>query len=340
MVDLTQRQRPLGRYIPLLYLGFGVLLLLLGLFASLAYGAASIPLARIFTALTTFDDSTEHLIVRTMRLPRALIALMVGASLAVAGALMQGLTQNPLASPALLGVNAGAASAVVVVIFGQSISNPPLITGAAFFGAAVAAVTVYLLGSLGPGGPTPLNLSVAGAALSALLGSVTTGVLILSQRSLEEIRFWLAGSLAGRDPNLFLTVLPWMVVGLLSALALGRQLSTLSLGESVAQGLGQQTVRVKVVTALCVVVLAGSAVAVAGPIGFIGLVVPHLARGVVGLDYRWVLPCSAVLGAAMLVWADLGARIVLRPQELPVGVMTTLLGAPFFLYLVRFQVKR
>ncbi len=340
MVDLTQRQRPLGRYIPLLYLGFGVLLLLLGLFASLAYGAASIPLARIFTAFTTFDDSTEHLIVRTMRLPRALIALMVGASLAVAGALMQGLTQNPLASPALLGVNAGAASAVVVVIFGQSISNPPLITGAAFFGAAVAAVTVYLLGSLGPGGPTPLNLTVAGAALSALLGSVTTGVLILSQRSLEEIRFWLAGSLAGRDWNLFLTVLPWMVVGLLSALALGRQLSTLSLGESVAQGLGQQTVRVKVATALCVVVLAGSAVAVAGPIGFIGLVVPHLARGVVGLDYRWVLPCSAVLGAAMLVWADLGARIVLRPQELPVGVMTTLLGAPFFLYLVRFQVKR
>jgi len=330
----------LGRYIPLLYLGFGVLLLLLGLFASLAYGAASIPLGRIFTALTTFDDSTEHLIVGTMRLPRALIALMVGASLAVAGALMQGLTQNPLASPALLGVNAGAASAVVVVIFGESISNPPLITGAAFFGAAVAAVTVYLLGSLGPGGPTPLNLTVAGAALSALLGSVTTGVLILSQRSLEEIRFWLAGSLAGRDWNLFLTVLPWMVVGLLSALALGRQLSTLSLGESVAQGLGQQTVRVKVATAACVVVLAGSAVAVAGPIGFIGLVVPHLARGVVGLDYRWVLPCSAVLGAAMLVWADLGARIVLRPQELPVGVMTTLLGAPFFLYLVRFQVKR
>jgi iron complex transport system permease protein len=165
-------------------------------------------------------------------------------------------------------------------------------------------------------------------------------VLILSQRTLEEVRFWLAGSLAGRDWNLFLTVLPWMVVGLLSALALSRQITTLSLGESVAQGLGQQTINVKVVTAACVVVLAGSAVALAGPIGFVGLVAPHLARGVVGVDYRWVLPFSAVLGGAMLVWADLGARIVVRPQELPVGVMMALLGTPFFIYLVRWKVKR
>jgi iron complex transport system permease protein len=253
---------------------------------------------------------------------------------------MQGLTQNPLASPGILGINAGAALAVVMVQFGYCTSELSLMAGVAFLGAGVAAVTVYLLGSLGPGGPTPLNLTVAGAALSALLSSLSAGVLILSQRTLEEVRFWLAGSLAGRDWNLFLTVLPWMVVGLLSALALSRQITTLSLGESVAQGLGQQTINVKVVTAACVVVLAGSAVALAGPIGFVGLVAPHLARGVVGVDYRWVLPFSAVLGGAMLVWADLGARIVVRPQELPVGVMMALLGTPFFIYLVRWKVKR
>ena len=336
----TNISHPEKYYIRIFSLGIGILVVLLGIFASISYGAADIPIAKILTAFTNYDDSTEHIIIRSMRLPRTLIASMVGVSLAVAGALMQGLTQNPLAAPGILGINAGAALAVVTVVFGLGTSSPALITLVAFLGALIAALTVYSLGSLGQGGSTPLNLTIAGAVLTALLSSITTGVLILSDRTLEEVRFWLAGSLAGRDLNLFLTVLPWMVVGLLTAFALSRQINVLSLGESVATGLGQQTGWIKLATASSVVILAGSAVALAGPVGFVGLVVPHLTRGAMGVDYRWVLPGAAVFGAGLLVWADLAARWLIRPQELPVGVMTALLGAPFLLYLVRWRVKR
>ncbi len=331
---------PQRYYIRILSLVIAILLLLLGIFANITYGAADIPTSQILTAFTNFDDSTEHIIIRSIRLPRTLIASMVGASLAIAGALMQGLTQNPLAAPGILGINAGAALAVVVMVFGLGISSPALITLVAFLGALLAAIAVYSLGSLGQGGTTPVKLTIAGAALTALLSSITTGVLILSERTLEEVRFWLAGSLAGLNFNLFLTVLPWMIVGLLTAFALSRQMNVLSLGESVATGLGQQTGWIKLATASSVVILAGSAVALAGPIGFVGLVIPHLARGVIGVDYRWVLPCAAVFGANLLVWADLAARWLIRPQELPVGVMTAMLGAPFLLYLVRWRVKR
>ena len=331
---------PQRYYIRILSLVIAILLLLLGIFANIAYGAADIPTSQILTAFTNFDDSTEHIIIRSIRLPRTLIASMVGASLAIAGALMQGLTQNPLAAPGILGINAGAALAVVVMVFGLGISSPALITLVAFLGALLAAIAVYSLGSLGQGGTTPVKLTIAGAALTALLSSITTGVLILSERTLEEVRFWLAGSLAGLNFNLFLTVLPWMIVGLLTAFALSRQMNVLSLGESVATGLGQQTGWIKLATASSVVILAGSAVALAGPIGFVGLVIPHLARGVMGVDYRWVLPCAALFGANLLVWADLAARWLIRPQELPVGVMTAMLGAPFLLYLVRWRVKR
>lgn len=343
MVNPTQspsKKWLLGRYTRLLSLGVGCIILLVGLFASIVNGATDIPLAHIFAAFTNFDNSTEHLTILTLRLPRSLSAMMVGASLAVAGGLMQGLTQNPLASPDILGINAGAALGVVVVVFALGSSSLPLIVGVAFFGAFVAAITVYFLASLGVGGATPLNLTVAGAALSTLLSSLSSGVLLLNQRSLEELRFWLTGSVAGLNFHLFLGVMPWMVMGLLSALALSRQITTLSLGESVAMGLGQQTVRIKIATTATVVVLAGSAVALAGPIGFVGLVVPHFASGIMGVDYRWSLPFSALVGAALLVWADLVARFVIRPHELPVGMMLSLLGSPFFLYLVRWQVKR
>ncbi len=245
----TNISHPEKYYIRIFSLGIGILVVLLGIFASISYGAADIPIAKILTAFTNYDDSTEHIIIRSMRLPRTLIASMVGASLAIAGALMQGLTQNPLAAPGILGINAGAALAVVTVVFGLGTSSPALITLVAFLGALIAALTVYSLGSLGQGGATPLNLTIAGAVLTALLSSITTGVLILSDRTLEEVRFWLAGSLTGRDFNLFLTVLPWMIVGLLTAFALSRQINALSLGESVATGLGQQTGWIKLATA-------------------------------------------------------------------------------------------
>ena len=314
--------------------------LLLCLVASMTSGAAEISLDKIVAALIAFNGSTDHLIIRTMRLPRSLIAMLVGAAIAVAGALMQGLTRNPLADPGILGINAGAAMAVVITVFLCGTSSLSLYAWCAFLGAGVTAVLVYWLGSLGRGGLTPLNLTIAGAAITALLSSLTTGILILSQQTLDEIRFWLAGSVAGRDFTLFLQVLPYIAVGLVVAFALGRQITTLSLGEDVAQGLGQRTAWVKLIAALSVVLLAGSSVAAAGPIGFIGLVIPHTVRFLVGVDYRWILPYSAVFGAILLLLADISARLLIAPQELPVGVMTAILGAPFFIYLARWKVKR
>jgi iron complex transport system permease protein len=317
-----------------------LLVLLISLLVSVTFGAVEIPLSTIYAALTAFDGSTDHLIIRTVRLPRSLIAILVGAAIAVAGTLMQGITRNPLADPGILGINAGAAMAVVMTTFIFGTSSASVYAWCAFLGASVAAVIVYLLGSLGRGGMTPLNITIAGAALTAFLSSITTGILILSQRTLDEIRFWLAGSVAGSDLKLFLQVLPYIAIGLAIAFALSRPITTLSLGEDVARGLGQRTAWVKVTAAISVVLLAGSSVAAAGPIGFIGLVVPHIVRFFVGFDYRWILPYSAVFGAILLLVADIGARLLIKPQELPVGVMTALLGTPFFIYLARWKVKR
>lgn len=318
----------------------GLLILLLCFFASLAVGAADISLGSIYTAFTAFDGSTEHLIIRTVRLPRSLIATFVGAALAVAGAIMQGITHNPLASPSILGVNAGAAFAVVVATFIFGSSSLSVYAWFAFLGAGITAVMVYLLGSLGRGGLTSLNLTIAGVALTQFISSITRGILIISQRTLEEIRFWIAGSIAGRELDLFMQVLPYLGVGLLLAFALGRQITTLSLGEDVAKGLGQQTAWVKIAAAVSVVLLAGGSVAIAGPIGFIGLIIPHMSRFLVGVDYRWILPYAPMLGAILLLVADICARIVIQPQELPVGLVMPLIGAPFFIYLIRSKVKR
>ncbi|HMQ30600.1 MAG TPA: iron ABC transporter permease [Chloroflexaceae bacterium] len=316
-------------------------LLAAALMISIAIGAADIAPSDVWAALVAFDPaSTEHLIIRTLRLPRAAVAALVGASLAVAGALMQGLTRNPLADTGILGIETGAALGVVAAVFFLDIGSLSLYALFGFAGAAVTAVVVYALGSLGRGGPTPLKITIAGAALTALLGSLTTGLLILNQRTLEEVRFWLAGSVAGRDLGLLLQASPYLLAGLVLALALGRQITTIALGDDVARGLGQRTGWVKGLAAVATVLLAGGAVAVAGPIGFVGLVIPHAVRFLVGQDYRWVLPYAALVGATFLVLSDVAARLVLRPTELPVGVMTALIGGPFFIYLVRWRVKR
>lgn len=325
---------------PLSGLVLGLVILFICLVYSVTLGAAEIPLEKILTSFIAFDGSYDHLVIQTVRLPRSLIAILVGSALAVSGALMQGLTRNPLADPGILGIQSGAALAVVATIFVFGSSSLSVLTIVAFLGAGATAMLVYFLGSLGKGGPTPLNLTVAGAALTALISSLTTAILIVSQRTLEEIRFWLAGSLAGRDINMFLQALPFVVLGLVVAFALGRQITTMSLGEDIAKGLGQQTAWVKIITAISVVLLAGSAVSIAGPIGFIGLVVPHIVRFFIKADYRWILPYSAVIGATLLLVADITARVLLKPQELPVGIMTALVGAPFFVYLAKSKVKK
>jgi len=214
----------------------GVLVLCLG--ASVRFGAAEMGTGDVISAFTDYDGSEEDLIIRTLRVPRALIAALVGASLGVAGALMQGLTRNPLAEPGILGINAGAALAVVAAVFLFGASSLTTYALLAFVGAAVAWAVVYSLGSLGRGGMSPMKLTVAGAAVEALLTSLMLALLILSQRTLEEIRFWLAGSVAGRDLDLLLQVLPYALAGLLLAFVLGRRITVLSLGEDVATGLG------------------------------------------------------------------------------------------------------
>jgi iron complex transport system permease protein len=325
--------RPLG-------LSVASLILIISLIYSITLGARDIPLSTILESFTTFDNSFDHLVVQTVRLPRSLMAVAVGAALAVSGALLQGLTRNPLAETGILGIEAGGALAVVMTLFLFGSSSPSLYTAVAFLGAALAAVSVYGLGSLGRGGATPLNLTVAGAALTALISSLTTAILIVSQRTLEEMRFWLAGSLAGRDFDLFLQVLPFLGSGLLLAFLLGRQITALSLGEDVAQSLGQRTAWIKGLTATSVVLLAGSSVAIAGPVGFIGLIVPHMVRFFIKTDYRWILPYSAVFGAILLLISDIAARVLFKPQELPVGIMTALVGAPVFVSLAKTKVKR
>lgn len=321
-------------------LGIGIVLLMGCLLLSITLGAADIDLGTVWKALTAFDGSTNHLIITTVRLPRALIALVVGAALAVAGSLMQGLTRNDLADPGILGISAGAALAVVITTFLIGTTSVQIYTLVAFAGGAIAAIAVYTLGSVGRGGMTPLKLVLAGAVLAYLLSALTTGILILNQRTLDEVRFWLAGSVAGRDLNILLQVLPYILIGLIIAFSIGKQITALTLGEDVAKGLGLNIVWVKAIAVMVVVLLAGSAVALAGPIGFVGLVVPHMVRFWVGIDYRWLLPYAAVWGAALLSLADLAARLVIKPQELPVGIMTALIGAPFFIYLARSKVHR
>lgn len=308
---------------------------------SITLGAADITPEVVYEALLKFDNSNfEHLIIQTVRLPRVLAGVVVGGALAVAGAIMQGLTRNPLADSGILGINSGAAFAVVLTVF--LLGNPPLSVYAlaGFAGAGIAAALVYFLGSIGRGGITPLKLTLAGVILTSFISALTTAILIGDQETLEKIRFWTAGSLAGRDMAILAQTAPWIGIGLAGALLISRQLTIMSLGEDVAQGLGQNTMRVKSIAAVLVVLLAGGAVALAGPIGFVGLVVPHIVRFVVGIDYRWVLPYSAVFGALMVTVADVLARIVIRPQELPVGAMMALIGAPFFVYLARWKVKR
>ncbi|WP_245954906.1 FecCD family ABC transporter permease [Paenibacillus flagellatus] len=303
---------------------------------SIALGKTAVPLSVALDALTAFDhESREHLLIRTVRLPRALIAMTVGACLAMAGAVMQAITRNPLAGPELFGVSQGAALLVVLHIFVWGGVSPGGHIGFAFLGAGLAGLAVYVLGSIGGGGLTPLKLILAGSVINLLFASLTQGILVFDEQSLDTMRFWLAGSLTGRNIELFYQVLPFMLTGLIGTLALSKQVNVISLGEDAARSLGLRTEWVKAGSLLAVVVLAGSSVAIAGPIGFVGLAVPHIVRSIAGPDYRWVIPYSAVAGAVLLLLADIAARFAVPAQEVPAGIVTALLGAPFLIYLAQ-----
>lgn len=303
---------------------------------SLRVGSISITNADALNALFHYTpDSYEQTVVRTLRFPRTVIGVGVGAALAMAGAAMQATTRNPLADPSLLGVNAGAAFAIVTAIHIGQLTQPLHYVWFAFIGALGAALLVYAIGSAGAGGASPVKLALAGVVVSALLGSWLTALLLIDKQTLDVVRFWLAGSLAGRDLGVFLAVLPFLALGGGGMALLGNQLNILSLGEDAARSLGMRTGRIRALVALLVVLLAGAAVAAAGPIAFVGLAVPHIVRSFVGPDYRWVLPFCMLVGPLLLLGADIAGRVIARPSEVQVGIVTALVGAPFLIALAR-----
>jgi iron-siderophore transport system permease protein len=303
--------------------------------ASIAIGAKSIPLSDVVGGLFGDDGSESAAIVRELRVPRTLVGLAVGVALGLAGALMQALTRNPLADPGILGVEAGAAAAIVAAIALFGVTEPRAYIWFSFLGAAVASVVVYVLGSHGRAGATPVRLALAGVAVTAALTAFTNGLILLDPEAFDEFRHWVVGSLAGRDMAILAEVGPFLIVGTLIALALARPLNALALGDDSGRALGARVGRTRVLGAVSITLLCGAATAVAGPIVFVGLCVPHMARAIAGPDQRWVLGYSALLAPILLLTADVIGRVVISPSELEVGVVTALIGAPVFIALVR-----
>lgn len=317
-----------GRALVLLLLALAGAVLL-----SLAYGARSVPPAEVLAALTG-GTSADAVVVRELRLPRTVVGLLVGAGLAVAGALAQGLTRNPLADPGLLGINAGAALGLVAAL---TLGAGSLLGGiwAGFAGAAVAAVLVHLLGTAGRGAPTPARLALAGVAVTGLLGALTSALVLVDRSSLDAYRFWAVGALSGRTWTTAGEVGPFVLLGLVLGVGVARSLDAVALGDEAAAALGTWLGRVRAVTGLAVVLLAGAATAAAGPVVFVGLVVPHVVRAWCGPGHLPLVVHSALGGGVLVLLADVAGRVVAPPGEVPLGIAVAAVGGPAFVLLVR-----
>lgn len=319
----------------LLMLLFGLIAVILFMGVSIAVGAADINLSTVYEALVHYNpDSTQHTIIHELRIPRSIADVLIGAAFAVSGAIMQGMTRNPLADSGLLGINAGAIFmiAVAFAFFPNMSYDGTMIF--AFIGAFAATVLVYGTSSLGKARVTPIRLVLAGAAVSALLTALSQGIAIHFRLS-QDLAFWVAGGVAGIKMAQVMSVLPWIVIALIAAMLISRSITLISLGDDIAAGLGQKTGVIKIIGGIIVFILAGAAVSVAGPIGFVGLVVPHLVRYIVGVDYRYIIPCSAVIGGLLMLLADIGTRMIHPPYETPISALFALVGVPFFLYISR-----
>lgn len=317
--------RGTGLVLVLVALGFVMLL-------SLAVGARSIPLSTVLDVLASRDGSDSAFVVWELRIPRTLIGVAVGAALGVAGALMQALTNNPLADPGLLGVNAGASAAAALSISVLGLTDLRAFVWFAFFGAALAGTVLYVIA--GRSGASPVRLALAGAAVTAALTGFTQAVVLLDQNALDQMRFWTVGALERADMGTLTDVTPFLVVGLVLAFLLARPLNALALGEEVGRSLGANLGRTQLLTLVAVTLLAGAATAAVGPLVFVGLVVPHMVRAITGPDQRWVVAYCVVLAPALLLLADVLGRVMAR-EEIDVGVVTALLGGPVFLLLLR-----
>jgi iron complex transport system permease protein len=322
-------------------MGLGALLAVLVVAAalSLAVGARALSPAEVwhglFGAPTSDQRLTEiRLIVETVRVPRTVLAIVAGIALGIGGALIQGFTRNPIADTGLLGVNTGASFAVVSVIAVFGFSDPFQYVWFAFLGAAVAGVVVFGLASIGRGAGNPLTLALAGQGITVFLMAMTTAVALSNQASLNALRFWNAGSVAGVGFDVIWPVTAFIAVGVVLGLTTLPSLNLLNLGDDVARGLGVNIALSRTVGITAITLLAGAATAACGPIAFLGLMVAHVARYLTGPDYRWLVPCAGLLGAVVLLVCDIIGRLVVRPGELDAGVVVALLGAPFFAVLV------
>ncbi|MEV6300536.1 iron ABC transporter permease [Actinoplanes sp. NPDC051861] len=324
-----------GRGFRLAALAVLLLLAALAVLLSLGLGAQSLNPSEVWHALVHPDGSDATAVVRELRGPRTALGVLCGLALGTAGALMQGHTRNPIADPGLLGVTAGASFAVVIAISFAGVGSFSGYIWFAFAGALLASVVVFALGSAGGHGPTPVTLALAGMALSALLASFTSSILISDPETLSVFRFWVVGSLAGRDIQTAWAVAPFIAAGLLFAAVNAPALNALGLGEDVARALGQNIAFARTVGIGSVVLLAGAATAACGPLAFAGLIVPHAARVLTGPDHRWLLPFSALLGVTLLLVADVAGRLIAAPAELQTGIVLAFIGAPFFIWLVR-----
>ena len=304
--------------------------------ASLAIGARDMPISEVLGAFFAPTGSDDQLVVLELRLPRTVLGILVGMGLGLAGGLIQALTRNPLADPGILGVNAGASLAITIGVAFFGISSITGYIWFAFAGALVATVGVYVIGSAGRSRTVdPIRLTLAGVAVAAVLTGLTKAILLTNERAFDAFRSWDVGAIAGRDFDTVTAILPFIVIGTVLALALSHSLNAVALGDDLAASLGTSVNRTRVLSILAVTVLAGAATAAAGPIGFIGLMIPHIARWIVGPDQRWILGYSLVLSPILLLASDVIGRVVMKPGELQVGVVTAFVGAPVLIALVR-----
>ncbi|MEZ3160114.1 iron ABC transporter permease [Microbacterium sp. BWT-B31] len=335
--DAATLRRPAA--VRLAWLGAGLVLLAALCAASVAFGVREVSFGDILAGLAGDTSGVAQSAV-VARLPRTVLAILVGVALALSGASIQAVTRNPLADPAILGVSGGAALAVVIGIAFFGLSQPYAVIVVATIGSAGAAAFVYTVGSLGRGGATPLKLALAGAASSAAFASLVSAILLPRVDIMESFRFWQIGGVGGTTWDRIGVALPFIVLGVVVCLACARGMNSLALGDDLAAGLGENVARTRLISFIGAVILCGAATAVAGPIAFVGLVVPHLCRLLVGTDHRWLLPFTAVVGACLLVASDVVGRVIARPDEVEVGVITALVGAPVFIWIVRRQKVR
>lgn len=303
---------------------------------SVAIGTRDVGWNDIVAALGGQVDTVSQAAV-AVRVPRTILAALAGAALGLAGAVMQGVTRNPLADPGILGVNMGASLAVVVGVAWFGMTSAYAYVWTAILGAGGSAIFVYTIGSLGRGGATPLKLALAGAAISVAFSSLVIAVVLPRNDIAGGIRAWQIGGVGGATFERMSYVLPFLAVGFLISLLSARKLNSLALGDELAAGLGEKVAVARGIATLGAILLCGATTAICGPIGFLGLVVPHLCRLLIGVDHRWLLPFSALGGACLLLAADIVGRIIARPAELDVGIVTALIGAPFFIWIVRRQ---